>query len=693
MKKMLAVMGAVWAFSWGGVLGQNAAGARVYRGDTLYVFGAALVSDTIRTMHLLEEGQAFVGSLRMIGDTVLGYGTLTFGNIFIDGGEFRFEGNQSWKAERARFAVRDPGVPNSAAIVAHGAQVSYDAVLNEVHVLAGLERVPASIMFQEGIWGTSLYDITYKGDSQLVVLKTPDGKPGMLTAVDEDYKCYPWSARYFIPERRMELFISGINIADARISPKDYKMEIQPSGRIKPLTGARIDLPNTTRYHSFRDAEVQIQSAHQYTATAIYDYPSINGVEQGIPFSLHVEGDSMTVGEGQASAGFLLNEGMRFQGKVGMMAPRKLLHFDGQIQMLLSHPRFQNQWFDVDAEFDIDSLMVRLAPETIQRSLTGFHRSANYKDYYSTFLGSKIRPEDENLIMLSGGYLMFDRNENAFKIGPVAKLERKDLRGLSSSLDVGDNSITMSGRFDFPRSLVSKHAGAEFAGRWRFDPLTHDLTSDLVGSFTFKDIPREAWERLGDKAILATIINNGIDWNSQVIREGLAEFLDPNMERKAKNMQAFQMEAEKWLSYTDIKVPATVIPGSIALSGIRFRYDEEIGAFWHSGELGIIGIDARVFNKVTSSNSKIEYALGRPTLSGLATSDTLRIYLEFDEMNWVYFEYADQMLRTASSDIDGYNSVVNKSQGSRLQMVGEDAKDAYLSKFVNKYIWRTNRRR
>ena len=55
-------------------------------------------------------------------------------------------------------------------------------------------------------------------------------------------------------------------------------------------------------------------------------------------------------------------------------------------------------------------------------------------------------------------------------------------------------------------------------------------------------------------------------------------------------------------------------------------------------------------------------------------------------------------LYTVSSDIDGYNAVLRaekekrkKNDGYRFEISDENAKEEYLNKFVNKYIWRTGR--
>ena len=101
------------------------------------------------------------------------------------------------------------------------------------------------------------------------------------------------------------------------------------------------------------------------------------------------------------------------------------------------------------------------------------------------------------------------------------------------------------------------------------------------------------------------------------------------------------------------------------------------------GEVGIIGINTIPINKMSSTNTKIEYNIGRYTPAGVRYPDTLRMYIELDEANWIYFQYADNVLNTISSDLDGYNAVLRaaiekrkKNEGYRFEMTDEMVKDA-----------------
>ncbi|MEY3442131.1 MAG: hypothetical protein RLZZ519_412 [Bacteroidota bacterium] len=372
------------------------------------------------------------------------------------------------------------------------------------------------------------------------------------------------------------------------------------------------------------------------------------------------------------------------------------MRFTGEVKIDSENPFFADKWFKYDDIVNPDSVFVEITQAQLGKLIVGLDYMKRTRTFYSTFLGPKKNVDDMEVARATGG-LTFDRNTDEFKIGPKAKLTGKEYRGTTSSLDDKNDVVTTVGMLKIPNNFARNTIEMSLAGKWRDDRAKKDITSELIGNFNFSCVSKEAWAKLYAKAQVVTAINNTVDWNGQAFREGLAEFLDPNLEKEDKNMQLFLDQVKKSISYNDIK-PSKMVAGSLLLSGIQFRFDREFKSLWYSGEVGILGINQEPINKVTTSNSKIEYARGKYTPAGITLPDTLRMYLEFDELNWVFYEFYGDVLYTISSDLDGYNAILRaekekrkKNDGYRFELSDDAAKDAYLTKFVNKYIWRTGR--
>ncbi len=650
------------------------------------------------SLRVYADKLLFRGFLNITQNGMAGYGQLYSKKFAVNSSQFVFEGSQKWTAEKAKFIVADPDKPTFADfVVAHNSAVTCEMDQRVLHLLAADQPLSPCIVIGSNSWCTTLIKLTYRMDIGEIlfeaVYQNPRKNIFYEIASGGEFSIMAQKARYSIAEQRLKIeSVPYIYIADAKISPKGGQIEIAPDGKIADLTDASIEANQATAYHRWIHADVHFSSHTQYTATAEYDYISINGERQTIPFKLHVQGDSMTVGEGEVLADdWHLNEGFFFKGEVSMNAWQQHLHWSGTLGVDIKHPYFTGKRFPFDAVSSPDALFIPLPAGELHSGIVWDGASGTYRSTFASAVQANVGSE---VATITGGMLTYDRQKEAFTIAPLQKTTGHELRGTACSFYPQDSSITTVGKLQLPQHFPPKTITMELAGAWMQSPRRpNEIKTDLVGRFDLDCIPKAAWEALSDKAAICMAINNTIDWNDTAFSQGLAEFLDPNPKKADKHMQEFLDQVEKSLSYNDVRSAAQV-PHSLLLSGIELHYDTEYRALWYCGALGILGINGQPINKLTSSNSKIEYRPGGIMPAGAQASDTLRIYLEFDEMNWVYFEFYDEVLRTISSDMDGYNTILAqqpKKQGYRYKRVDEAAKDQYLSNFVNSYIWRTGR--
>ena len=117
-----------------------------------------------------------------------------------------------------------------------------------------------------------------------------------------------------------------------------------------------------------------------------------------------------------------------------------------------------------------------------------------------------------------------------------------------------------------------------------------------------------------------------------------------------------------------------------------------MSSFWHSDKLAILSCAEVGVNKFTVTNTKIEMR-AVPASRGIPAHPELRMYIEFDEMNWIYLDFTPDGLSFVSSDVDLMNELrtFKPRKNNKLTLLTEADKDLFLVNFVNRYIWRTGR--
>ncbi len=645
----------------------------------------------------------FEGKLRITKEGLRGSGKVRMGNVLVESKDIIF-GEKDFIANDGVFTVFDQNKPDKRLFVAKDSKVSYDVAKH--HSSFVTEKVgEATVAFPEQKYRSSLAKGEYDRKTNDVRLESPSIKPGQnyfysSDPLQDSLVFMAKDAHYNFDQQRIEVKgVPYIYVADAKILPDSGAVEIKPNGFMQKLENAVVEANQVTNYHRMYESSLEITHSKRYTGKSKYDYPPVMGKNQYINMvEMKVQGDTMSIatGEIKEEEKFYLTDRIFFKGATRLEAPNKYMRFTGEVKIDSENPFFADKWFKYNDIVNPDSVFVEITQTQLGKLIVGLDYMKRTRTFYSSFLGPKKNVDDMEVARATGG-LTFDRNTDEFKIGPKAKLTGKEYRGTTSSLDDKNDIVTTVGMLKIPNNFAKNTIEMSLAGKWRDERTQKEITSDLIGNFNFSCISKEAWAKLYAKAQVVTAINNTVDWNNQAFREGLAEFLDPNLEREDKNMQMFLDQVQKAISYNEIK-PSKLIAGSLLLSGIQFRFDREFKSLWYSGEVGILGINQEPVNKVTTSNSKIEYARGKYTPAGITLPDTLRMYLEFDELNWVFYEFYGDVLYTISSDLDGYNAVLRaekekrkKNDGYRFELSDDAAKDAFLTKFVNKYIWRTGR--
>jgi hypothetical protein len=146
--------------------------------------------------------------------------------------------------------------------------------------------------------------------------------------------------------------IKFIKVADSRILPDSGKIIIRRKAKIDPLENAFILTNDVTKYYEIHDADVEINTRHDYIASGIYDFEDLNGTKQNIFFSeVRPDTTDQTVGSGfiKKSKDFKLSPNYSFYGDVNLVSTNPDLEFAGFTQIVHSCKNIPKQWIEFTA--------------------------------------------------------------------------------------------------------------------------------------------------------------------------------------------------------------------------------------------------------------------------------------------------------------------------------------------------------
>lgn len=660
-----------------------------------------LVSDENNPIDLFQGEGKFVGELQITPEGLKGNGTLTLDNVSITSEELLFK-EKDFKANRGTFRVADRNDPEKFLYVSENVNIDYD--VNSHHSeFQAVEMGVANSSFPEQQYKTSLAKGTYDKSTNDLYLEavSPKQKDNYFysTAKSQDSLAFNGLKAYYnFDQKEIKVdSVPHIYVADAKITPDGGKVTVKFDGYVQKLSNTVVEANQETNYHRMYEAEIEILSSKNYTGKGKYDYIPVNDQDQYIDFTeIKVEKDSTlnTVAKGviPEEQNFFLTERIIFTGETQLSAQDKYMYFKGKVKIDSENEFFKDAWFEFEDEVNPDSVFVKINQENLGKLVVGLHYIPRYRVFYSTFLQPKKDAQDKD-VAIAGGGLTFDRNTKEFRIGPKDKLNGKAYRGTTSSFNDETNVITTQGLLDFPFNFVKNTIEAEFSGSWRDDMGNNEVKAELVMALNWKIVPKEAWAKLVEKFRLQTTANDNIEFTNQLLTFSLAELLDKGGKKEEKTNE-FIKGVQNSVIYNDIKV-AKDLPYSLVLTNVRFTYDPEYKSLYANGDVGIVGMNGEWINKMSSTNTKIEYNIGKVTPTGVPLSDTLRIYLEADEFTSVYMEYYQDVLNTWSTDEVGFNQILKdeiakrkKEDGFRFNVVTDYEKNEFISRFINRYIWR-----
>jgi hypothetical protein len=439
--------------------------------------------------------------------------------------------------------------------------------------------------------------------------------------------------------------VKYIDVADAKIYPDEGKVTIKENGTMQKLQNADILASDSTQYHNFYNAEVNIKSRMNYRAAAKFDYIDKKGNKQAITFNdIWVDTAYRTAAKTYTAEedSFLLSPQFRFQGDIELQAEEENLTFDGGVMItsVCKGHRRGNEWLLFRSPIDPHNIYIPVVddPQNINRrdiySGTIFcHDSIHI---YSSFLAGRKEYSD-SYITNATGYLYYNEADNSYEIARQKKLFSPSLPGNYISLDQDTCIIYSEGRVDLGLDLWQVKLNS-------VGNVTHQLDSNQINLNILMGIDFFMHDNVIDimtRHIDSLAQKENLKETSQGYLTRLNEYLYQNGYKELKAKDVF--------TDTTLAYPKELV-NTMVLDDIKLEWSPQTESYYSSGKIGIASIKNHPVN--IKVNGFMELKRGR-------SGDRLDVVLKIDRNNWYYFGYFYGVMSTLSSN-DNYNLAIQE---------------------------------
>ncbi len=644
---------------------------------------------TDKPMSMFGGRGVYEGKLRITPEGMKGSGKLKLDLVTIISDEINFT-EEGVDAKKGFFSVTDAENPGNLQMEARDVELTYSLKTDVCDFLTGVEGKPL-IRFHEQNYEATLGKGRYSKSTNDVKLfamsKNEDDDYFRSTSTIVDSLTLVAKESDFNFQERV-LKIRGVpyvDVADARVIPDSMaEIKINREGFISPMSNAVIFADRDSVKHRIYDASVALFSRYKYSGSGRYDYIKVDGIQMFINFDQIVVDSGVTHANGtiRETQKFFITDRILFDGTVDLYGNNKFLTFSGNVRIQSKNPVFANKPFEFTDVVDPENIFIPVTEEKMGKLVLGVYFNTVYRNFNSRFLQEKVDIKDKEIFSARKGKvgLTFDRETQEFRIGLREKFNEEVFKGNQISLNDNTNLISADGSFTFPFQFVNGLVELKVAGRWA-EQGKNNISTDMLWALDFKPIPKKAIEDLGEDFSTLFNLSLDLDYEGRFVKECIAEILDDNSDNE-KNTTAFVAELESGGIMSNIEL-AKRMPYTTTLTGLKFAFNDKLKTLAHSGETGIIGFGSKKVNKTL--NSYVEYEFGKGMAQG-RENDKLRIYIEIDDMNWVYFSVVGEVIRTTSTSSQYQDAIRGeaekaKGKGNRCEL----AEDSEVTDFIQQF--------
>jgi len=464
--------------------------------------------------------------------------------------------------------------------------------------------------------------------------------------------------------------VDYIEVADALIYPDSGKLSIKKQAEIETLYNSRVIVSKTNKFHSFINAQVDIESAIYYSAIADLEFNDGSNLKQTIFFdNINVNNDTNTYAIGHVSENNILNLGDKFQfiGKVELFGNNKSLLHDGYFKIRHNCSGLAKEWVKFKSEINPNNISFILSENLYNDQNLPLSASLvmdfDSTDFYTTFLTTKKSHNLDIDVLSAYQKLHYDSNLSSFVV--------ENLDTLSNNYRLNDKRCISKGEGAINLNLNLGQVKINSMGSTVYNILEERTSIDndfLMLDFYFSD---EALEFMYEDLITAP--GDELFEYSDKFSKSLARIVGVN------NFNEIILDLEMSDEYSTF--PKELIH-SVIFSNVKFTWNNSKKAYVSKGSVWVHSIlDKSVFSILD----------GYIILEKGTNSDVLTIYLETEFGDIYFFQYKNGVMSTWSTNTDFTDAIQNISADKKVLEIGKST-SAYRYNLVGEEYFNKVRR-
>lgn len=430
--------------------------------------------------------------------------------------------------------------------------------------------------------------------------------------------------------------VKYVLVADAAVYPKDKKVTVDPTSRMRKFSMALIKANIFSNYHKIYNSELAISSRKRYKGEGYYDYIDERDSVQKIFFrNIEADVEMNTLAQGAVTEpdSFKLSPHFAFIGEVALFAPERLLSFKGGAMALYSCPKSKAHWMKFESEIDPKKVMIPVGEKPQNMNLNflmnGSVIAEDSLKLYGGFMRMRKDYADKPIVHAQG-YMSFNNNNRRFTIAEPYKLANPDTSGNSVSLQKDYCMAFGEGKVQLPVNLGQIKLNNVGSVIHKLEE--NDLSLDMVMQINFH-FNQKALEAMAAE-INGAVTLDKVDLNRKIYKKALYEWVDSSEINAALN----QLTLFGTFSQIPKGYNATMV-----LSEVKLKWDPVRKSFYSKGKLGIGTIGNIQVNKFV--NGYLEILKKR-------SGDLMTIYIYLGDDKYYVFTYTKSVMQVSSSNPD-----------------------------------------
>ena len=492
------------------------------------------------------------------------------------------------------------------------------------------------------------------------------------------------SLRFFAPAAKYNLrkyiikcqSVPFINVADARVYPKDGKVTLFKNAVMDTLRESSILANTVTKYHTIRNTTANIFSRRNYLASGDYQYIDENEKPYNIHFAtIRPDTGGQTISEGAIPEedNFKFNDYFSFAGKVFLQATQEFLTFNGGTKILHNCNKIGKSYLKFTGEINPKDIQIPIPKNARDMNGaavgTGLFYSPDSNAVFASFISLQGARSSKDVIE-ADGILTYDRENKQYEISNKEKLEEMSLPGNYVSLGTDDCVMNAEGRFNISNDLGQIKLTS--IGNARFNAVHDSVDFNMMLIFDFF-FDNGVLRKMGKDLELYLGSLSPTPFEGDLFNHGMIELL--GKERGDRALSELNLYAE-YRKFPD------ELEKSLVLNEVKMSYNPRAKAYLSEGQIGVGNVLKTVLFRYMDGVVQIKKQRG---------GDILDIYLEADGNTWYYFTYTRGTMLAVSSNEQFNKEIaemkpkskkmkIEKGPSYRFDVTNKRKKDQFLSK-------------